>query len=252
MTPQVNIQPALAGLVILVLLLECIAFQQLHAPDAAGMGAYRIVHLVEMLLLIVLVAWQFRLSSVESRLILAGLLLSFGGDLVNSYLFNLSILLKPQTLLSIPLFVLAHLCYIACFLRLLRWPPPGQPAVHGWQWLLALALWPVLALGLWQVVIDPAAPPLLVKLSLGYAFVVMLMGVVAVLLGFVHGRRALLPALGGVSFVLSDCLFGIYLLDGPTRPVLASQAIWLSYFFAQVLISRSPALQQSPSPVQAG
>jgi uncharacterized membrane protein YhhN len=246
MTSQAKIQPALAGLLVFVLLLEYIAFLQLPVPDAAGMGVYRVLHLVEMLLLIGLVAWQFRLRSVESRLILAGLLLSFGGDLVNSYLFNLSILLKPQTLLSIPLFVLAHLCYIACFLRLLRRPPPGRPAVRPWQWLLALVLWPVLALGLWQVVIDPAAPPLMVKLSLGYAFVVMLMGVIAVLLGAVRGRQALWPALGGLLFLISDSLLGAFLLDGPTRPVLVSQAIWITYFMAQVLISRAPQLRAVP------
>ncbi len=243
MASSINKQAVLVSLVGFMLLAEGLASLYLDRPDAAGMTAYRVVHLAEMLVLIVIVAWQFRLQSPESRLVLAGLLFSFGGDLINSYLFNLGFLLEPQTLLSIPFFVVAHLCYVTCFIRLLSNPSAGQPAARLWHWLIALGLWPWLALGLWQVVIDPASPPLLIKLSVGYAFVVMLMGVIAVLLGAVRGRQAHWPALGGLLFVVSDSLIGLYLLDGPSRPVLASQAIWITYFLAQVLISRAPLLR---------
>lgn len=241
-------KPAHAQLILFLsvstLLMEGLAALWLDGPRAPGMPAYRILHLAEMLALILLVAREIDWRLRESQWVFAGLVLSLGGDIINSFLIDLGFIIRPQTLLSIPFFVLAHLCYIACFVRLLRKPPLGVQPMPGTYWWLALLSWPVLALGLWTLVIDPAAPPLFLRLSVGYALVVTLMGVVALLLGLRLGGRAWLPALGGLSFVLSDSIFGSYLLQGQDRPVLASQAIWLTYFLAQVLISRAPALRR--------
>jgi uncharacterized membrane protein YhhN len=214
-------------------LVEILAFLLLRDPQPAAMTAYRILHLAEMLALIALVGLESAGRGRVARLVLAGLLLSFVGDVINSHLLDLSSILQPQTLLSIPPFAAAHLCYIAAFVAIIR-GASTQPL----PWAPFTVLGPMLALGLWWLLIDRSAPPLLLKLSLGYAFVVTLMGLTALLLGLRLGGHAWLPAVGGLVFVVSDAILGSYLLDGPQRPLLASQAIWATYFLAQGLVSR--------------
>lgn len=226
---------------------EVLAASLLHDPLSPAMPVYRAAHLAEMMLLIGLFAQEFDLRARVAQLVLAGLVLSLAGDLVNSDLFDLTFILAPATLLSIPPFAAAHLCYVAAFLILVR-GVAGRPV--PW-WLLALA-WPVLASGLWWLMIDRSAPPLLLKLSVGYAFVVMLMGLMALALGLRFGGRAWLPAAGGAMFLVSDAILGHYLLDGLQRPLAASQAIWVTYFMAQVLISRAPLLKGSVGTADSG
>jgi uncharacterized membrane protein YhhN len=238
--------PRLLALLGIAAAIEALAFFLLRDPQASGMQGYRLIHLAEMLALIALVLVESRGRGRIVRLVLAGLLLSFAGDIVNSYLIDLTHILKPQTLLSIPPFVAAHLCYIAAFVILTR-----TASARSLPWAPLVLAWPVLALGLWWLVIDHNAPPLLLKLSVGYAFVVMLMGMMALLLGARLGRAAWMPALGGLIFVVSDGILGSYLLDGPQRPVLASQVIWATYFLAQALISRAPVLENVVRPMHS-
>jgi hypothetical protein len=70
---------------------------------------------------------------------------------------------------------------------------------------------------------------------------VTLMGLMAVLLGRRLKRYAWLPATGGVTFVVSDSLFALYLLDG-TESLALSQLVWITYFLAQCLITHAAAL----------
>ena len=219
------------GLLATMLLLEVPAAMLLDGPQDAWMPVYRILHLVQMLALIALVAARHGWTDPQARWVLAGLSLSLLGDGVNSYLLDLSAIIRPQILLSIPAFVCAHLCYLVAYARVLGRRPPS-PGARNVRWLMAL-LWLPLSLLLWRLVIDPNAPPLLLKLSVGYAMVVMLMGLVALLLPLERGRVALWPALGGLLFVISDSVLGAHLLDGELRPVWISQWIWISYFAAQ-------------------
>ena len=221
----------LLALLCLMLLGELLVAVLAPSPLAPAMQHYRVFHLLQMAALILLVVRGMELLRRASLLVVAGLLLSLMGDLINSFLVDLSHLLEPQVLLSIPAFVGAHLCYIAAFSSLLR---ERQGAGVQWRKLLPISL--PLALLLWWLVIDAAAPPLLKALSVGYALVVTLMGLVA----WQYARRlcgaAWIPAAGGLLFVVSDSLLGLFLLDGPARPLWASQAIWTSYFLAQALI----------------
>ncbi len=218
-------------------LVEILAFLLLRDAPPAGIAAYRMAHLAEMLALIALVWSESAGRGRVARLVLAGLLLSFAGDVINSHLIDLSGMLQPQTLLSVPPFVAAHLCYVAAFVAIIR-----RASTQPLPWAPFAVLGPMLALGLWWLLIDRSAPPLLLRLSLGYAFVVTLMGLTALLLGRRLGSHAWLPALGGLVFVVSDAILASYLLEGPQRPLLASQAIWATYFLAQCLVSRAAAL----------
>lgn len=231
----------IAGLLLFVLLLEIPAAFLIDGPRQAWMPAYRLLHLAQMLALIGLIAQRVAVNSPQARWVLAGLLLSFAGDLVNSFLIDLSAMVKPQILLSIPAFVLAHLCYLAAYGRVLGWRPPSATAR---KLRLGMAvLWLPLSLMLWRLVIDPEAPPLLLSLSVGYAMVVVLMGLVALWLPMERGRIALWPALGGLLFVVSDSLLGAYLLHGDLRPVWVSQLIWISYFAAQCGVAHTVGIQ---------
>lgn len=234
----------IAVLLLVVVTIDLAAGVPITGPADPAMRVYRVLHLLEMAALIVLVLRGFRLDTAVSRLIALGLVFSLGGDFINSFLVDLSHVIAPQTLLSIPPFVFAHLCYIAAFALLLNRAAERRPGRGAWLGLLIA--WPMLALGLWKLLIDPAAPALLLKLSFGYACVVVLMGLVAVLLGARLGRVAWWPALGGIAFVLSDGLIGHFLLDGPARPLWASQAIWISYFSAQCLICQAAGLRLPP------
>lgn len=238
----------IAGLLLAVLLLEIPAAVLIDGPRHPWMPAYRILHLAQMLALTCLIAQRVADQAPQARWILAGLLLSFVGDVVNSFLLDLSAVVQPQILLSVPAFVLAHLCYLAAYAGILGRRPPTSSARAV---RLGLAVcWLPLSLILWRLVIDSEAPPLLLNLSVGYAMVVMLMGLTAVLLPLERGLTALWPALGGLLFVVSDSLLGAHLLHGDLRPVWVSQLIWISYFAAQCGLAHTVGIRAAADQTQ--
>lgn len=211
--------------------------------------AYRIFHLLQMALLIVLAAMIARGAAGGLRwLILAGLVFSLGGDLINSFLFDLSHIIEPQTLLSVVPFAIAHCLYITAFWRLGRSGPQPFP---GALIVLTLLVWPVLAVSLWLILVDYEAGPLLKWLSLGYAHMVMLMALVSLWPLKPLGARAWLTAAGGLLFLLSDSFFGAWLTEAQARPLWVSQTIWVTYFLAQICIAHVAGLKTS-SGVRSG
>lgn len=181
-------------------------------------------------------------------LILLGLAFSFVGDVINSFLIDLSHLVDPQTLLSVVPFALAHCLYIAVFWRLGR---SGEKRLPMALLVLTLLVWPVLAASLWLMVVDYSAGPLLKWLSLGYAHMVVLMALVSLWPLKSIGRAAWFVAAGGLVFLLSDAFFGAWLTEGQDRPLWVSQLIWASYFLAQLCIMHVPLAGQRLAPPES-
>lgn len=216
-----------------------------------SMAGYRVMHLMQMLCLIAFAGWCWRgvrqsktvvvaeraLWLRVSNAVLLALLLSFCGDLINSFLFDLSHIVEPQTLLSVVPFMLAHILYIAAFWRLAHESERGRSMT--WRLLRnpMLLAWPFLAGGLWKIVVSAEAGPLMTGLSALYALVVVLMAITALWVPLCRGRVFLLLAAGGLLFLISDSLLGAWLPAGPDRPFPVSQAIWISYFLAQCCIA---------------
>ena len=207
--------------------------------------AYRIFHLGQMLLLLVTACLSGRLVPAHSPwiatrwLILFGLLFSFAGDVINSFLIDLSFIIEPQTLLSVVPFAIAHCLTISVFWRLGRQGAHPMPVVLIGLTLLA---WPVLAASLWLILVDYEAGPLLKWLSLGYAHMVVLMALVSLWPLKSLGLAAWVTATGGLIFLLSDSFFGAWLTEGQNRPLWASQLIWVTYFVAQICVMQVPLI----------
>lgn len=214
-------------------------------PFAEFETAYRSFHLLQMFFLIVLAELAFaRLPSGSlwrsvSRLVLIGLCFSFVGDLINSFLFDLSFILQPQTLLSAIPFAIAHFLYIAVFWRLGR---QGDAALSKTGIVLTLLAWPLLALGLWSLIVDTSAGPVLKWLSFGYAHMVVLMALTSLWPLKAWGKIAWVAAAGGLTFLLSDSFFGAWLVEAQGRPLWVSQTIWTTYFLAQLAIAHVPLI----------
>lgn len=206
---------------------------------------YRVFHLGQMLLLIFLAAMAYRsLDSASiwkqvSTLVFLGLCFSFIGDVINSFLIDLSFILKPQTLLSAIPFAIAHFLYIASFWKLGRQTP--QPVSGQWM-LLSFLLWVPLAIGLWQILVDTSAGPVLKWLSFAYAHMVVLMALISLWPLKALGLFAWVAAAGGLTFLLSDAFFGAWLVEGQSRPLWVSQTIWTTYFLAQLCIVHVPLI----------
>ncbi|MDX1495983.1 MAG: lysoplasmalogenase family protein [Salinisphaeraceae bacterium] len=206
---------------------------------------YRAYHLGQMLLLIVAATllWPRVRGLASSRwvygLILFGLISSFAGDVINSFLIDLSHIIEPQTLLSVVPFAIAHCLYIAAFWRLGRQGPHPFPASLI---LLTVLVWPVLAASLWLILVDTGAGPLLKWLSLGYAHMVVLMALCSLWPLRSFGLRAWIAAAAGLVFLLSDAFFGAWLTEGRGRPLWVSQVIWTTYFVAQVCMMHVPLI----------
>ncbi len=212
--------------------------------------AYRVFHLLQMLTLIVLAVMAFRQLEQGtfwqriSMLILAGLCFSFVGDLINSHLVDLTSILKPQALLSTVPFVIAHCLYIASFWKIAR---SGHSPISGRLILASLLLWPVLAAGLWQLLVDSSAGPVIRWLSFGYAHMVVLMALTSLWPLQALGRIAWVAAAGGLLFLFSDAFFGAWLMEGAQRPFWVSQTIWATYFLAQLGIAQVPLMRRLPA-----
>lgn len=172
-------------------------------------------------LLIAAMAWQASQPLPAYRqAILAGLLLSTLGDIW---------LMLPQDYFVFGLgsFLFAHLAYLYALTR----HRPLQP----WRWpYLAYALIAGLVLAvLWPKLPDP--------LRLPVVFYVVVLAVMAAQAAAMATRQAhagaLLAAVGGLSFVVSDALLAIdrFHTPLPYAPVL----VLASYWHAQFLIARS-------------
>ena len=258
-------------LLLAVLALSELIYWAMHRDGIAfAIEGYRILHLLQMASLLIFACWcwyRIRQSAAipvaeralwlnASTAIGIALLLSFGGDLINSFLFDLSALMQPQTLLSVPFFLVAHLLYISAFWRFTHSTERGRSM--GWRLVRnpMLLAWPLLAGLLWNWVVSPEAGTLMRGLSGVYALVVVLMAITSLWVWFCRGMAFSTIAIGGMLFLASDALLGSYLLQGPDRPFWASQLIWISYFLAQMcfvsILLRSGMLLPSPAVSSTG
>jgi YhhN family len=172
--------------------------------------------------------------------LLAGVLVSFVGDLNNLRLIDLTAITPAQTLLSIPLFATAHLLYILSFHRLSRPHFATNPKFKR----RTLCVWPVLAIAAWWLLVPDALGPVERAAAFVYAFLVVGLGVASLWLVAAYGRRAWPSALGGWLFVFSDGLIAVHLPD--PAPLSTSMVIWLTYVLAQLLIVRTMRLASLP------
>lgn len=221
---------------------------QTGTPFAEFESAYRIFHLLQMITLI-LVTWLAYKSLPREQpwkaaviLVFTGLCFSLAGDVINSFLIDLSFIIQPQTLLSAIPFAIAHFLYIGSFWIISR---SGEQRVSS-QWMAATFLvWPLLAFGLWQVLVDSSAGPVLKWLSFAYAHMVVLMALTSLWPLKALGKVAWVAAAGGFIFLLSDSIFGAWLAEGQDRPLWVSQAIWTTYFLAQLAIAHVPLINEN-------
>lgn len=220
-------------------------FTELHK------SSWRLVHLSQMIILIVLMLCskkdikqvQHFPSRTVYRLVLTGLIFSFMGDLINSYLLDLTFIIKTQSILSALPFSIAHILYIRSnYLISEQHASSSAPFFLSMKTLriASLILWPLVAILLWKVLVSDTAPVLIKYLSFGYAFMVCLMALSSIWVLNALGQRGLGVAMGGFIFLCSDCIFGYFLMDGPRAPFWASQAIWTTYYTAQLFIAHSP------------
>ncbi len=223
-----------------------------NGHDFAGFEpGYRVFHLLQMLLLIILAAISFSkiesntLGSAVAKLVFAGLCFSLVGDVINSFLIDLSFIVQPQTLLSTIPFACAHFLYIACFWKIGR---TGGQAVSKGLMAMTFMLWPLFAFGLWQLLVDSTAGPVLKWLSFGYAHMVVLMALTSLWPLMSMGKMAWVAAAGGLVFLLSDAFFGAWLVEGQGRPLWVSQIIWTTYFLAQLCMVHVPLMGRKGVP----
>lgn len=216
---------------------------------------YRLFHLVQMFVLILLVSYMRRHYIMQTKFenanrsfwlrysncILIALILSFTGDVINSHLLDLSDLVSPQIFLSILPFSLAHLVYIYAFREMTQWRRSRYRMFGGFH-RVTLLLWPMLAVAMWLMVVDNAALSVLQLVSLLYALLVTLMVIMAAWMFAAWGRKTWFVMVGAMLFLLSDTLLGLYIEQGVGRPLWASQMIWICYFSAQCSFAMSVGL----------
>ncbi|GEM_PF-1805251 len=205
---------------------------------------YRFFHLTQMVVLILLAGLSYRKIGDAfwqgiSHLVLLGLSVSLVGDIINSFLVDLSFILQPQTLLSAVPFAIAHLLYITVFWKLGRGSESSTPMP---LLLMTVIAWPPLAVVLWLILVDSSAGSILKWLSFAYAHVVVLMALASLWPLRAWGRAAWVAAAGGFVFLISDAFFGAWLAEGRDRPLWVSQFIWITYFLAQLLLLHVPLI----------
>lgn len=172
-----------------------------------------------------------------TTLLVSGMVFSLAGDVMNSGLVDLTALLQPQTLLSVPPFALAHCCYITAFYLLSRHTLPHTSNLYLSVMIAAV---PVLAIGLWSLVMPPAAPRFVANASLLYAFMVAGTVMAAILLVRAWRGEGVPVLAGAVLFLISDALLGYFLMR--ERPFFMGQIIWATYVLGQLLILRAGLL----------
>lgn len=226
-------------------------------------NVWNIIHLLQMLALIALLFYEGNKINKNSNpashtiyiLIITGLLFSFVGDCINSYLIDLTFIIKNQTILSALPFSIAHILYIRSnYLISHRYISDKSHAYFPLKKvrLITLLLWPVISVVFWSLLISNSAPEILKYISFGYAFMIGLMALSSVWVLNGLGKDGIIIFLGGIVFLCSDSMIGYFLLDGPNRPFGASQAIWITYYIAQLFIAHSPFIPMKSSSDAAG
>jgi len=232
---------ASVALGIVSLLVEAVVF----FLDMKEETLLRILHLAEMVVLIG-IAFFYQLHAARSRSmdadhrrkwmrvsfwIRSGLVFSLAGDFINSKLFDFTFILKPQTLLSILPFAAAHIYYIRSFIFVSN----DTEATAKKRLIATMLVWPLIAFPLWYFLMGRTAQGIMLYLSLPYALLVTLMALFSIHVSSSRGSLAFPVTAGGFLFLLSDSLIAYSLVNEPSA--LRSQAIWITYILAQILIT---------------
>lgn len=211
---------------------------------------WRVLHLVQMLLLIGLVLKsRSYLRQQDSHwisqchFILAALGLSLVGDLINSGLIDFSAITDQRHLLSIGPFAAAQIVYIMVFWRSSSVSPNHSESDSISNFKLAgLVLWLPISVGLWFSIFTEWMPTIIERATLFYACLVMLMGITSTWIWRVWGDIGSWVTIGALLFLISDALIGSALSRGGVPEGVASHIIWATYFAAQCFIARLPML----------
>jgi len=162
-----------------------------------------------------------------AALLFFGMAFSFLGDVIMAQLLPL-----PQhVLFGMGAFGVAHVLYIAAYLRL-----GGVLGLQsGRARAVGLAVLLVLAVVLWRTLIrSPQTEAVLNYGSLGYALLLAAMAGLAVSLALQEPRFVPL-ALGAVLFLVSDVFLGHRLFQGGSF-LLIGDLVWMTYIVGQLLI----------------
>lgn len=185
-----------------------VAALALHSPLATPTKAL----LMPLLALPVVLAWRTLAPRGAAVLLVAALILSWLGDEA-----GLFFPFAPELPLMLGFFGLAHIAYIALFLRHLR--VRRQPI-----WTVVFVLWWLFML----MLLGPRTGSLLVAVGV---YGIVLAGTAAT-----SARCRAMIAWGGVSFLASDSILAFRLFAPDTMPGWTSPAVMVTYTLGQGLI----------------
>lgn len=171
------------------------------------------------LLMPTLAAWVWLNNG--SRLIVAALLLSAGGDIA------LQFDSESVFILGMAFFAAAHVCFVGFFVR------AGAVAAIRRRWFIAAGygvVWAILVAALWPGLGDLRYP------VAGYSLLLTANAIVSA------GYRVR-TGLGGALFLISDALIAFGLADLP-RPPLPGMWVMATYIAAQYLLASGATLPQ--------
>lgn len=189
------------------------------APWALALPALTFVFKPLTTLIVIAYAWPRGRAGdpMLRRCVLAGLLLSLGGDV--------ALMWPEQGFLSgLVSFLLAHLAYLAAFVRARRLA--ARPAVF----VVYAAVAGLILAQLWPGVPGPLRLPVV-----AYVLCLASMAAQAAVLWRLGATRGLVLALGGALFLLSDALLATNKFAGPLP--LATLWVLASYWLAQWCIA---------------
>lgn len=191
------------------------------------------IYLTKPLLMATLAGWFFvgtgRLPTTFHRLVFVGLLLSLVGDCLLMFADE-----KPNFfLLGLGSFLVAHLFYIAAFVKYPGWKN-GWVASEIWPALPVLAFLIAMVFYLWPSLPEAFKIPVVV-----YAFTISAMLLCALnMVGRVASQTARWLAAGALLFVLSDSLIAVGKFKSVAVPAeVFSFGIMVTYLIGQFLIA---------------